>query len=189
MCHLIPRGCAECIFLAGVPKWWNTPMSIDTKWAYPKWSVWKKSYSPIWTMVSWFSPAGLTEIIPGDVSLVSYSSRVKLPGIIAKFGKENFHVSPRSAFRAKCVIWEGFVHFRKWRPSAITSSAAILKRRDTKFFELRSKEKMCRFGRTFRFSDPPRNKGAGAVRARQSTEKKTKSGRTITVRTVRRENF
>ena len=85
------------------------------------------------------------------------------------------------------AIWEGFVHFRKWRPSAITSSAAILKRRDTKFFELRSKEKMCRFGRTFRFSDPSSNKGAGAVRARQSTVKKQE--RAITVRTVRRENF
>ena len=46
---------------------------------------------------------------------------------------------------------------------------------------------MCRFGRTFRFSDPSSNKGAGAVRARQSTVKKQE--RAITVRTVRRENF
>ena len=45
-CHLIPHGCAECIFLAGVPKWWNMPMSIDTKWAYSKWSVWKKVLFP-----------------------------------------------------------------------------------------------------------------------------------------------
>ena len=56
-------------------------------------------------MVSRFSPAGLTEIISGDVSLVSYSSRVKLPGIIAKFGKQNFYFSPWSAFRTRQWLW------------------------------------------------------------------------------------
>ena len=56
-------------------------------------------------MVSRLSPASLTEIIPGDASLVSGSSRVKLPGIIAKLGKENFHVSPRSAFQTRQWLW------------------------------------------------------------------------------------